>query len=99
MGVGADRVDGPEALLPQVGHGDDPPVHLEPASLPLWDVSGGRYLHQRHDAHDSFASSSSMARCSPVRTSSSSTRSRTSWKNPNTMRRSASCREMPRVWR
>src|SRR6266516_2784465 len=48
VGVRADRVDGPESVVAQVDHGDLPVAHPVPPDLPHGNVTGGRYLHQRH---------------------------------------------------
>src|SRR6185503_6279465 len=101
--VAADRVDRSKPLVAEVHHRDQSPVHGETLRLTrLGDVGDRADPDPRHHA-DSFSvllsSSSWIALSAPSRTSSIFTRSSTSWKNPATIRRSASARGIPRLVR
>src|SRR5690242_4614537 len=95
--VRADRVDGAEAVLAEVDHGDRSALDGEPAGLAGRDVLRRTHLLVAHQI--ALRSSSWIASSAPVRTSSRATRSSTSWKNPVTTRRSASSRGIPRLCR
>src|SRR6266498_2161521 len=95
--VRADGSERPELAAAEVRHGHLGAVVGEPPGLALRDLVRGRDLHQRHQS--SCCSSRSIACSRPRRTSGRSTRSRTSWKNPNTMSRSASFLGIPRLCR
>src|SRR6476659_2025514 len=95
--VGAHRVERPEPVVAEVDHGNLSAVDREAAGLAGRHVHDGAHALVRHQI--AFRSSSWIASSAPWRTSSRVTRSRTSWKNPVTTRRSASSRGMPRLCR
>src|SRR5262245_29332639 len=96
--VRADRIHHAEALVPEVRDREGPVVELEPAHLALGNLAHAADPHERHLAIPP-AISSSIARSRPSRISAMSTRSSTSAKKPNTIRRSASFSGMPRLIR
>src|SRR5688572_20956560 len=79
----------------EIGHGDLAAVHREPTGLALRDILRPRDRDEHH-VQSEPSSSDSIARSRLCRTSVSVTRSRTSWKKPVTMSRSASSAGMPR---
>src|SRR6478735_1715858 len=101
--VRADRIDGAEPLVAEVHHGDQATIDGEAARLTFGHVidrtHADRRGHQRTPSMDGSASSSWIASSALCRTSSRRTRSKTSWKKPVTMSRSASARGIPRLSR
>src|SRR4029079_11466988 len=84
--VRADGVHDPEPLFAQVRDGERPAPDPEAAGLALPHPRERAHLHER-DPRAAPASSFAMAASAPSRTSSICTRSSTSWKNPETIRR------------
>src|SRR4029077_19900201 len=98
VGVRADGIHDAEPLVAQVRHGDRAMVDHESSDLALRNIGDSADLHERHPRAPP-ANSSAIAVSAPNRTSSVVTRSKTSWKNPVTMRGSGSARGRPRLCR
>src|SRR5215211_1323209 len=91
--VRADRVRHAEPLFAEVRDREGPVVELEPPHLAFGDVV---HAADAYEAHRSpLLISRSIASSRPSRISAMSTRSSTSAKKPNTIRRSASFSGMP----
>src|SRR6186997_1679416 len=93
--VAADRVDRAESLVAEVHHRDQALADGEPSRFTVSHLGGRAHADGRHQ-RTPRSSSASIAASAPSRTSVICTRSSTSWKNPLTMRRSASSCGIPR---